>query len=181
MALREKPTKSFAACTFIHAFMCRFSLLQLQLSHTTEKYLSSSIDILDNSLRVCVTSTYIHLLNVSASLCVVKTALILSACTQTLLLAHVKYQLLLEDQLFFWNHFRLRNFAAPVARVRSIGRGKKGPHRGVGFGMRDAALDRGVRGTRGLQTLPKALSQIINRDFSYASYVISLEADSLWF
>ena len=98
MELREKPTKLFAACTSIHASMCRSSLLQLQLSHTTGKYLSSSIDLLDNSLRVCVISTYVHLLNVSASLCIVKTALIFSACTQTLLLAHVKHQLLQEDQ-----------------------------------------------------------------------------------
>ena len=45
----------------------------------------------------------------------------------------------------------------------------------------DAALDRGVWGTRGLQTLVKTLSRKIYRDSTCASCGISPEADSLWF
>ena len=78
---------------------------------------------------------------------------------------------------FFWNHFRLRNFAPPVVR---LWRNKK-PNHGVGCGIGDAALDRGGRGTRGLRTLLKVLIQRIHRDFLCASFVISLDADSFWF
>ena len=47
----------------------------------------------------------------------------------------------------------------------------------------DAALDQGVQGTRGLQTLVKTLSQKIYRDSICASSMCgnSPEADSLWF
>ena len=45
----------------------------------------------------------------------------------------------------------------------------------------DSALDRGVQGTRGLQTLLKTLSQRIYRDSSCASCGIHLQANSLWF
>ena len=43
----------------------------------------------------------------------------------------------------------------------------------------DSALDRGVQGTRGLQTLLKTLSQRIYRDSSCASYGIHLHYGSI--
>ena len=45
----------------------------------------------------------------------------------------------------------------------------------------DSALDRGVQGTHGLQTLLKTLSQRIYRDSSCTSRGIHLQANSLWF